>query len=158
MEDLLNLLPVILQRSGYQEDVCQQAVFAAWDRAVGETIARNCVPFRLHDKRLIVLTASQIWKTQLQRMTSEIIFKIDRILGAPLVTYIEYRIDARQVTERQRLVQPVRFEHLEEIMGELAADADQIDDPELRRLFIRAASKSLARQKDVEDRGSKIED
>ena len=152
MEELLSLLPIILQRAGYQEEVCQQAVFAAWERAVGEAIAKNCVPFRLHDKRLIVLTANPIWKAQLQKMTSEIIFKIDRILGAPLVTYIEYRVDPKQVAAHHQRRGEVRFERLDKLMKELEPDAEKIDDPELRRTFLRAASKSLARRKELEDR------
>ena len=146
MEDLLQLLPLILQRSGYQADVCEQAVFAAWDRAVGEAVAMSCVPWRLHDKRLIVLTASQVWKAQLQPMTSEIIFKVDRILGKPLVTYIEYRVDPKRLTRQRRRQKAVRFERLEEFKRDLESDAQQIADPELRDLFLRAAGKSLARQ------------
>lgn len=146
MEELLSLLPIILQRAGYQQEVCEQAAFAAWERAVGDAISMNCVPFRLHEKRLIVLIASPIWKAQLQQMTSEIIFKIDRLLGAPLVTYIEYRVDPRQVAAHHQRRGEVRFERLEEVMNELESDANQIADPELRRVFLRAASKSLARQ------------
>jgi hypothetical protein len=41
MEELLSLLPIILQRSGYQQEVCEQAAFAAWDRAVGEASLLN---------------------------------------------------------------------------------------------------------------------
>jgi predicted nucleic acid-binding Zn ribbon protein len=151
MEELLSLLPIILQRADYQEEVCQQAVFAVWHRAVGEAISMNCVPFRLHDKRLIILTSSQIWKTQLQKMASEIIFKIDRILGAPLVTYIEYRVDAKQVAAHQQRRSEIRYERLEELMKELESDASLIADPELRRIFLRAASKSLARRKGIHD-------
>jgi len=147
VEELLSLLPIILQRAGYREEVCEQAAFAAWDRAVGEAIAMNCVPFRLHDKRLIVLTASPIWKAQLQKMTSEIIFKIDRLLGAPLVTYIEYRVDPKPVAAHHQRRGEVRFEHLEEMVQQLTSDAEKIADPELRRVFLCAASKSLARKK-----------
>ena len=146
MDELLSLLPTILQQSGYQPEVCEQAAFAAWDHAVGKAVAVKCIPCRLHEKHLIVITPDQTWKTQLQKMTSEIIFKVGRILGAPLVTYIEYRVDPKYVAMRRQDSPHIRFDRLEQWRKELEADAEQIADPELRDIFLRAASKSLARK------------
>ncbi|MCS6803979.1 MAG: DUF721 domain-containing protein [Acidobacteriota bacterium] len=146
MDELVSLLPSILQRSGYQPDVCEQAAFAAWNHVVGKAVAARCVPFRLHEKHLIVITSDKTWKTQLQKMTSEIIFKIGRVLGAPLVTYIEYRVDPQYVARRQQERPAIVFDRLEQWHAELQADAELIADDELRDIFLRAASKSLARR------------
>lgn len=146
MDELVSLLPFILQRSGYQPDVCEQAAFAAWDHVVGKAVAVHCVPFRLHEKHLIVITSDKTWKTQLQKMTSEIIFKIGRVLGTPLVTYIEYRVEPRYIAKRHQQRQAISFDRLEQWRAELQADADRITDPKLRDVFLRAASKSLARR------------
>ena len=145
MQELLSLLPTILRRADYQPEVCEQAVFAAWNCAVGEVVAMNALPFRLYKKRLIVLTSDAVWKTQLQKISSEIIFKINRILGAPMVSFIEYRADPAQVAALRPKRAEVQFEHQQELMKELEPIADQIDDPELRRAFLRAASKCLER-------------
>lgn len=146
MEALWQLLPHILHEVDYQEDVCQQAAFAAWNHAVGESIANQCAPLRLHNKRLIILTVNRVWKQQLQAMSSQIIFKINRLLGAPLVAHIEYRVDSQQVMTQRQHRGEVHFERLEEVMKDLASDAEVIDDPECRRAFLRAASKCLARR------------
>jgi hypothetical protein len=146
VEELLSLLPTILRRLDYQPEVCEQAVFAAWSHAVGEVVAMNAVPFRLFQKRLIVLTSDAVWKTQLQRISSEIIFKINRILGNPMVTYIEYRIDPVQVATMRPRPAEVEFEHQDQLRRELEPMAERIDDPDLREAFLRAAGKCLERQ------------
>jgi hypothetical protein len=145
VQELLSLLPTILRRADYQPEVCEQAVFAAWTRAVGEAVSMNAVPFRLYQKRLIVLTSDDIWKAQLRKMSSQIIFKINRLLGASMVSVVEYRVDPVQVAARQPHSPEVRFEHQEALMKELEPLVDQIGDPELRRAFLRAASKCLER-------------
>lgn len=146
MDALWQLLPHILRELDYQEDVCQEAAFVAWNHAVGEVIANQCAPLRLHNKRLIILTISRVWKQQLQAMSSQIIFKINRLLGAPVVAHIEYRIDAQQVMARRQQREEIHFERLQEMMKDLESDAEVIDDPECRRAFLRAASKCLARR------------
>lgn len=146
MEDILNLLPQILRQTGYDETVCEHVVFAVWNRTVGEAVSANCVPFRLHAKRLVVLTSDATWKRQLEKISGEIIFKINRVLTTELVTHIEYRVDPRQVKALHREPPEIQFRNQSAIVSELAPIAEKIAQPEMRDAFLRAAGKCLERR------------
>lgn len=146
MEDILSLLPQILRQTGFDEAVCEQVVFALWNRTVGEAVCAHCIPFRLQAKRLVVLTSDATWKTQLEKISGEIIFKINRMVTTELVTHIEYRVEPRQVSAQRRQPPEIRFSDQRRIVGELAAVAERIPDPDLRDIFLRAAGKCLERR------------
>lgn len=145
MEEILDLLPLILQQTGYQESVCEKAVFAAWNRIVGDVVSANAVPFRLYEKRLIVLTSDATWKRQLEIMSPEILYKINRLLGADIARFIEYRVDPRSIEAQRHREPEIRFHRLDEIIRDLEPHVRDLADPELRAAFLRAASKCIER-------------
>jgi hypothetical protein len=69
----------------------------AWRIAAGEGVARVSQPFRLYRKQLVVAVIDQTWKKQMERISGEYLFKINSMLGAPLVTFIEFRVDRKNV-------------------------------------------------------------
>ena len=147
MESLLKLLPMMIRLSGDNEEVREQAAFAAWRAAAGKGVANACVPFRLYRKQLVIAVLDQTWQKQLEKLAGEYIFRINSLLGAPLVTFIEFRVDRNHVMEaRKGDVHPFEFHHTEELVDELQSSASHIKDPELRQQFLRAAAKSLERQ------------
>jgi hypothetical protein len=147
MNSLLKMLPTMIRLSGDNEEVREQAAFAAWRAVVGEQITHACEPFRLYRKNLIVATTSKTWKAELERMSGRIIFKLNSLLGAPLVTFIEFRVDPAHVAQaRARAPQPFEFHHTQELEEELKPAADQIKDEALRQVFLRAAAKCLERR------------
>jgi len=146
MESLLKLLPMMIRLSGDNEEVREQAVFAAWRAAVGKGIVNACRPFRLYRKQLIIAVLDQTWKKQLEKLAGEYLFRINSLLGAPMVTFIEFRVDRDHVLQAHgHDAKPFEFHHTEELAAELASSADQIKDAELRQQFLRAAAKSLER-------------
>lgn len=147
MESLLKMLPSIIRLSGDNEEVREQAVFAVWRAVTGKQIVRSCVPFRLYRKTLIVATIDQTWKMQMERMSHGIVFRLNSMLGAPLVTYIEFRVD-RDFVERSRQAELPEFvfHHTQEIAEELRPEAEKIRDEALRETFLRAAAKCLERR------------
>jgi hypothetical protein len=137
----------MLRLSGDNEQVREQAVFAAWRAVAGEKIAYNCIPFRLYQKHLVIAVLDQAWKKQMERVSAEYIFRIDSVLGAPLVTYIEFRVDRRHVNKsRPADVKPHEFHHLEQIEEGLKPSAQCIKDAKLREQFLRVAAKCLERR------------
>ncbi len=140
------MLPMMIRLSGDNEEVREQAVFAAWRAATGEQISHACEPFRLYRKNLIVATTSKTWKAEMERMSGRIIFKLNSLLGAPLVTFIEFRIDPEHVASvHSREPQAFEFHHTKELKAELQPAAEQIKDESLREVFLRAAAKCLER-------------
>ncbi|MBP6823071.1 MAG: DUF721 domain-containing protein [Acidobacteria bacterium] len=147
MESLLKLLPTMIRLSGDNEEVREQAVFAAWRVAAGKGVASGSVPFRLYEKQLVVAVLDQFWKKQLESLSSHYLFRINSLLGAPMVSFIEFRLDRDFVLKaRGHEARGYEFHHTEELTEELKESAQEIKDPELRETFLRAAAKSLERK------------
>ena len=147
MQSLLKMLPAMIRLSGDKEEVREQAAFAAWRAVTGKQIAHACTPFRLYRKTLVIAVIDQTWKTQMEHMAHGIVFRLNSLLGAPLVSYIEFRIDRRFV-EASREAEPHEFDfhNTQELREELRTAADKIKDPSLRAVFLRAAAKCLERR------------
>jgi hypothetical protein len=144
MQDILKLLPNLLRLAQNNEEVCERAAFAAWRVTVGEAIARVTLPLRLARKTLVIAVMDETWKKQLGEMSSQILFRINTILGAAMVTWIEYQIDPEAV----KASNPPRPSPPEILIDpELLESAAQIKDPELRALYLKAAGKYLQAQK-----------
>ena len=56
MNSLLKMLPAMIRLSGDNEEVREQAVFAAWKAVTNYQLAQTCAPFRLYRKTLVVAT------------------------------------------------------------------------------------------------------
>jgi hypothetical protein len=147
MNNLLKMLPMMMRLAGDHEEVREQAVFAAWRAGAGEGVANVCQPFRLYRKQLIVAVLDQTWKTHLERISGEYLFKINSMLNAPLVTFIEFRVDREYVLQSRRGGEPTfEFQRTGEFEEELKSSADCIRDKSLRDRFLRAAAKCLERR------------
>ena len=120
MESLLKLLPMMVRLSGNNEDVREQAVFAAWRVAAGKGVAGGCAPFRLYDKQLIVAVLDHAWKKQLESLASEYLYRVNSLLGAQMITFIEFRQDREFVLKaRGHDAREFEFHHTEELKEEL---------------------------------------
>ena len=146
MNSLLKLLPTMIRLSGDNEEVREQAVFTAWRAVAGKSLAHSCVPFRLYQKQLIIAVQDQVWKRQMEQVAGEFLFRINSLLSAPLVTYIEFRIDPHHVLQgRDASEQNFEFQHTAELASDLRDTAAQIKDEALREQFLRTAAKYLER-------------
>ena len=54
MLSLLKMLPAMIRLSGDNEEVREQAVFAAWRAATNYNLTQACAPFRLYRKTLVI--------------------------------------------------------------------------------------------------------
>lgn len=152
MQALGRLLTSIVRSADDSPQSRECAVFAAWNVVAGSGVRRACAPVRLDARQLAVSTVDQTWKAQLERLAPELIFKINSTLGAPMVTRIQFRIDPESVASHNvPAPNPIAFGDPESCARALAPDAESIPDPELRSVFLRAASKCLART-EMEDR------
>ena len=146
MNSMLKLMPTMIRLSGDNEEVREQAAFAAWRTVTGPQISYSCIPQRLEQKHLIVAVPDFSWKSQMEKVSGDYLFRLNSVIGMPVVTYIEFRIDYAFVKKAQEETpQPITFEHTAELTEELRADAEQIEDEKLREQFLRAAAKYLER-------------
>jgi predicted nucleic acid-binding Zn ribbon protein len=146
LTDLLMLVPQMLRHAGDSDEVREQAVFAAWLVAVGGPIRKVTAPVRLERKTLIVAVPDATWRTQLMSMRGQALFKLNSLLGAPLVTTIEYVVNPDMIVREPETPQEVKFTAPETQALPLRGQADRIADPDIRATFLRAAGKCLERR------------
>jgi predicted nucleic acid-binding Zn ribbon protein len=146
LTDLLMLVPQMLLRASDTDEAREQAVFAAWVVVVGGPIRKVTAPIRLERKTLIVAVPDPTWRAQLMSMRGQALFKLNSLLGAPVVTTIEYVVNPALIISEQEPSEEVKFIAPEKQVAGLREQADQIPDPEIRRVFLSVAGKCLERR------------
>jgi len=144
LTDLLTIVPQMLRRTADSDEAREQAVFAAWLVAVGGPLRKVTAPVRLEGKTLIVAVPGATWRKKLISVRGQIIFKLNSVLGAPLVTTIEYVVNPKLIPEPEA-TREVRFTAPEKQAQPLREHANRINDPTIRDTFLRAAGKCLER-------------
>ena len=145
MIDVALLLPKILAGAGENAGLSEMAAKIAWRRIAGEGLRDHAVPSRLQEKTLTVAVADAVWQKQLQPMSAELIFRINKLLQQKVVKKIEFRIDPRALSNLivQRRATPRVSEPLPPTVVSSAAE---IQDSELRERFMRAAENCISRR------------
>lgn len=145
MIDAALLLPKILARTGENAELAEMSVRIAWRRVVGEGLRDHAVALRLHDKILIVAVADAVWQKQLQPMSAEFIFRLNKLLRKNVVQRIEFRIDTKAIARHTKERAPVE-RLIAPLPSNVVSSAAEIDDPELRERFMRAAQNCISRR------------
>ena len=152
MDDLLRVLPKFLRAAGETEEILEAAAMIAWRRVAGEGLRGQAVPFRLYRKTLIVAVADTTWQKQLEKVSGQLLFRLNSLLGQAVVTYIEFRIDPATVqVERAKLTSEIDRDALEKralenASGQIRDAAEAITDEQLRRRFLLAAGSCIDRR------------
>lgn len=146
MIDVSQLLPKLVTASCGNEVLLETAVTLAWTRVAGEGLRTQVAPFRLYRRTLIVAVRDVIWQKQLHQMSSEFVARINRVLGATVVDAIEFRIDPNTVNARDVAMPKGGRGRHQEIPREVTDAASRIEDPDLRKLFVRAAGNCISRR------------
>jgi hypothetical protein len=143
MNQLIKSLPGVLRAAGDSEEVAAAAAIAAWKHAAGDGLREHAVPLKLENRTLTVAVADAIWQKQLTSMRGQLLFRVNSILGQPLVSALEFIIDPRRakppVEQAKAQDQPLD----NEVPLELWSAANAIKDKELRRKFLRTALLSM---------------
>jgi len=93
MEGLIKSLPAVLRASGNAPEVIEAAAIAAWRHAAGAGLKEHAVPLGLQDRTLKIAVRDAIWQRQLHTMRGSMLFRVNSLLGQPLVGSIEFIID-----------------------------------------------------------------
>ncbi len=147
MDNLIKSLPKILQAAGDSPEVLEAACIAAWKHAAGVGLRYHAVPLRLNGKTLVVVVADETWQKQLQFLSGQLLFRLNSILGQPLVAFVDFRVNPTAVTNA-RAPQANRTDReldLETVPVELVTAAAGINDKDLRRAFLSAAMSCINR-------------
>ena len=95
MEGLIKSLPAVVRASGNAPEVIEAAAIAAWKHTAGDGLKEHAVPICLQDRTLKIAVADVIWQRQLHAMRGQMLFRVNSLLGQPLVGAIEFIIDSR---------------------------------------------------------------
>src|SRR5919199_904238 len=109
MTSLLKLLPQMLRHVGDSAEAREQAAFAAWSAAVGSQVRKVTEPLRVERKTLIVAVTDHTWRTQLDRMKGQALFRLNSLLGAPVITAIDFVINPDRIREADLPPREVHF-------------------------------------------------
>ena len=146
MNQLIKSLPNVLRAAGDSPEVAEAAAIAAWKFAAGDGLKARAVPVKLEERTLTVAVADAIWQKQLHSMRGQLLFRVNSILGKPIVGAIEFLIDPKLAAARADR-QEQKEEPLDhEVPLDLWSAANAIHDKELRKIFLKTATRSLKRK------------
>ncbi len=147
MNQLIKSLPGVLRAAGDSTEVAEAAAIAAWKHAAGDGLKEHAVPLKLENRTLTIAVADAIWQKQLYSMRGQLLFRVNSILGKPLVGVLDFVIDPKLA--KPLVEKPAQDEELldNEVPLELWSAASAIQDKELRRKFLKTALVAL-RHKD----------
>jgi predicted nucleic acid-binding Zn ribbon protein len=146
MNQLIKSLPQVLRAAGSSPEVAEAAAIAAWKHAAGDGLKEHAIPLRLENKTLTIAVADMIWQKQLTSMRGQLLFRINSILGQPLVSTLEFVIDTKLTQKRVEQSEPQEEIPDNEVPLELWTAAGAIQDKALRRSFLKTALMSLRRK------------
>jgi hypothetical protein len=154
MIDAALLLPKILERAGNNRELSEAAAIIAWKRVAGEQLARHAKPTRLRDTTLTVEIADDVWKKQLQRMSAELISRLNKLLKREVVKAIDFRVNPALSKPSTRGTEQTRNRQL--LPDNIISSAAGIEDPDLRERFMRAATNCIERREALGGRQSAV--
>ena len=143
MNQLIKSLPGVLRAAGDSTEVAEAAALVAWKHAAGDGLKEHAVPLKLENRTLTIAVADAIWQKQLYLMRGQLLFRVNSILGKPLVSVLDFVIDPKLVKPavEQRVPQADFLDN--EVPLELWSAAGAIHDKELRRKFLKTALLAL---------------
>ena len=145
MEGFLKSLPAILAAAGTSAEVAEAACQVAWKPAVGEALSVHARPIKFEDNVLTIAVADNVWQRQLELMRPQLLFRLNSVLGRPLVKLIQICI----APELFRTAADSESRSAKAASGsvpfELLAAASDIQDSALRRAFLGAATSCIER-------------
>lgn len=148
MDAIFRALPGVLNAIENSEEARRAFVFAAWKRIAGGHVAERTACVAFEEKRLAVAVADKVWQRNLESLSSQLLFRLNDVLGGSFVIFIEYRIDPTVIAEvrddRNRTESEGKA--LESLPPDIAIAAGAISDAELRRKFMLAAANCLTRK------------
>jgi hypothetical protein len=148
MDSLIKTLPKILQAAGESPEVAEAACMAAWKHAAGDGLRDHAVPLRLSRKTLVIGVVDTTWQKQLQSLSGQLLFRLNSILGQPLVTFVDFRVDPNAVATARGAHHGNRTTRELDpptVSVELVTAAAEIKDKDLRRAFLGAAFSCINR-------------
>lgn len=148
MNELINILPQMLLKTGSSDEVREQAARAAWVAAAGLQISTVTAALRLESKTLIIAVTNEMWRAQLRNISPQLLFKVNALLGQQCpISRLEFTVNENAVSSVHLNPRTVEFTAPDEKASFLEDAAAEMP-PALGTALMRAAGKCLERMND----------
>lgn len=125
---------------GIKNEIAGNRVFAVWDEAVGDVIAKNAQPQFFKKGILLIGTTNSVWAQELSLMSQQLIKTLNERLGKDLIKEIKLRATAIEKgafnlngeTKKEAVEEMEDIELEPEDLREIEVTVEGIKDVELR--------------------------
>lgn len=105
---------------------------AVWPTAVGKAIAAHTSRLKLVRATLVVEVEDAIWQNQLFALSRQIVDRVQKLMGSDKIHEVEFRVGI-----------PRRQPQRAELRDALPDEADQIQDPVLKKVYRLSRRKAI---------------
>lgn len=98
--ELDTVLEALFKEQGFEHKMVEQRVFSAWQRVVGDLIARNTLPISLVKSKLTVYALSHPLVAELTFLRKRIIQKLNAEVGRAAVRELRFQMKSAHSSSR----------------------------------------------------------
>ena len=126
----------LLGKDGESDLISRETIACrAWKKAVGTRLARRTNAVKLVRDRLVIEVEDEIWRNNLWSLRYQILKNLEKCLGPDIVGDLEFRVmPLRREPQRATLPPSLPLDLSDEAVG--------IEDPGLRRNYVRARARA----------------
>jgi len=147
-----DILTSAFKKRGMALRLEENAVFKLWPDAVGEQIARQTQPDRLHAGTLFVRTTSSVWVQQLHFMKEDIRQKLNHLSGKTAVRDIHFTVGYQPSRSKGKTSDTAEKKISLKVRDRKMIDesTEKLSDPELASIVKRVMEKEISRRRNLE--------
>lgn len=131
----------LVARLELRERLQEYSVWPVWTEVVGELLASKAEPIRIEHGKLFVRVASSTWMQELQFLKEEIRERLNRRVGAPIVSDLFFVLGRVKRVAARATPQPHPVD--ESAIAALVPDSGHADIDEALRRVARARARRL---------------
>jgi predicted nucleic acid-binding Zn ribbon protein len=149
-----DILFAALKKRGMAVPLADHAILKLWPKAVGDQIAKQTRPDRLHAGTLFVRTTSSIWVQQLHFMKEDIRHKLNQMAGKTVVRDIHFTIGFQSNrTQNETAAEAMNNISLKDRDRKMIEESTAgLADRELAQIIRRVMEKEISRRRRREEK------
>ena len=151
-QPLGEILSSAFKKRGMAIRLEENTLFKLWPQAVGQQIALQTQPDRIHAGTLFVRTTSSVWVQQLHFMKEDILQKINQLAGKKTVRDIHFTVGFSPSRTRAKTEETVGKKINLKARDRKMIDesTEKLSDPELAAIVKRTMEKEISRRRNLE--------
>jgi hypothetical protein len=151
LQKLGNILQGILKKHNITIDSKEQRLLVIWNSAVGLQISAHTRPEKLKRNTLFVKVSSSVWMHQLHILKSDIIEKINTLLGKELVKNVHFSIcvipSSPSKNPYSPSISPESYTLRDKEKKVIEKHTSSVKDQELKEILQRVMTKNIIRRR-----------